>query len=184
MDAQALILRAKVRVIAAPRASGIREDEDALLVIHEGGRLGKIGRSCTVLDCKAFALAHDAARAAGDLGDEIGAEALDDLVERAGNGLQRCKPLDQFVATGDGLTALDGLAVSVDRPRRQIALAVGERLVKLHREGMGEVVENIFARRDVDTHVVPFLGRDLGQAPFHQSFAGRDYLDDSGVAAC
>jgi hypothetical protein len=47
---------------------------------------------------------------------------------------------------------------------------------------MGEVVQDIFPRRDVDANVVPFLGRDLGQAAFHQRLAGRDDLDDGGVA--
>jgi hypothetical protein len=51
---------------------------------------------------------------------------------------------DQLVAARDGFAAFDGLAVAIDRPRRQIAFAVGEGLVELHREGMGEVVENIF----------------------------------------
>jgi hypothetical protein len=37
-------------VIAAPRATGIREDQNALLIIHEGRSLGKIGRRRTVLD--------------------------------------------------------------------------------------------------------------------------------------
>jgi len=151
------------------------------LVVHEGGCLGEIGRRRPVLDGETFALAHYAPRSAGDLGHDIGAEALDDLVERAGHRLKRCEPLDQLVAAGDGLPALDGLAVAINRPRRQIALAVRERLVELHREGMGEIVEDIFPRRDVDAHVVPFLGRDFCQAPFHQGFAGRHDLDDGGV---
>jgi hypothetical protein len=64
------------------------------------------------------------------------------------------------------------VTVPEDWPRRQIAFAVGERLVELHREGMGEIVEDIFPRRDVDMHVVPFLGRDLGQSALHQCLAG------------
>ena len=39
----------------------------------------------------------------------------------------------------------------------------------------------VLPRRNVDGNIVPFLGRDLGQPPFHQGFAGRDDLDDSGV---
>jgi preprotein translocase subunit SecA len=38
---------------------------------------------------------------------------------------------------------------------RLASLPVGERLVELHREGMGEIIQHIFARRDVDAHVVP-----------------------------
>ena len=76
----------------------------------------------------------------------------------------------------------DRLAVAIDRPRGEIAFRVGEGLVELHRKGMGEVVENVFARRDVDLHVAPFLGRDLGKPALHQRFAGGDDLDDGGMA--
>src|SRR3546814_10435746 len=82
----------------------------------------------------------------------------------------------------DGLATLNRLAIAIYRPGRQFALAVGERLVKLHREGVGEIVEDIFARSDVDLHVAPILGRDLGQAALHQRLAGGDDLDDGGVA--
>ena len=70
-----------------------------------------------------IALADDAARAAGHLGDHVGAEALDDLVERAGHGRQRGELLDQAVAARDGLAALDRLAVAIDGPGAEIALA-------------------------------------------------------------
>src|SRR5207249_553389 len=82
----------------------------------------------------------------------------------------------------DGLAALDRLAVAVDGPGREIALAVGERLEELGREAVRQVIENVFARRDVDLHVAPFLGWDLGEAPLHQRLAGRDDLDDGGMA--
>src|SRR3546814_8044835 len=78
------------------------------------------------------------------------------------------------------LATLDRLAIAIYRPGRQFALAVGERLLKLHREGVGEIVEDIFARSDVDLHVAPILGRDLGQAALHQRLAGGDDLDDGG----
>ncbi len=182
MDAQPTVPRRQFGVVAAARAARLREDEDALQVIHEGGGLGEVGGGRAVLDDEAVALAHHAARASGHFGDEVRAEALDDLVERAGNGRQRSQPLDQLIAAGDGLAALDGLAVAEDGPRREVALAVGERLVELHREGMGEVVENILARRDVDADVVPFLGRNLGEPALHQRLAGRDDLDHGGMA--
>src|SRR5579875_3300521 len=47
---------------------------------------------------------------------------------------------------------------------------------------MGEIVEDVFARRDVDADVVPFLGRQLREAPLHQGLARRDDLDDGGMA--
>ena len=46
---------------------------------------------------------------------------------------------------------------------------------------MEEIIEDVLARRDVDLDVAPFLGRDLGEAPLHQRFAGRDDLNDGGV---
>src|SRR5260370_935790 len=42
MNPLALVLAAEIGVIAAPGAAGIGEDKDALVVIHEGGGLGKI----------------------------------------------------------------------------------------------------------------------------------------------
>ena len=83
MDALALIAGAEIGVIAAPGAAGIGEDEDALVVIHEGRGLGEIRRSRPGLDAEPVIAFHDAARAAGDLGDHLGAEAVQDLVERA-----------------------------------------------------------------------------------------------------
>ena len=76
-------LAGEIGVIAAPGAAGIGEDKDALVVIHKGGGLGKIRRSRTGLDAEAVIAADDAARAAGDFGDEIGAKAVQDLIERA-----------------------------------------------------------------------------------------------------
>ena len=53
MDALALIAGAEIGVIAAPGAAGIREDEDALVVIHESRCLGEIRRSGPGLDAQA-----------------------------------------------------------------------------------------------------------------------------------
>ena len=47
---------------------------------------------------------------------------------------------------------------------------------------MRQIVEHIFARRDVDLHIAPLLGRNVGEPAFHQCFAGGDDLNDSGVA--
>ena len=55
MDALALIAGAEIGVIAAPGAAGIREDEDALVVIHEGRGLGEIRRSGPGLDAEPVA---------------------------------------------------------------------------------------------------------------------------------
>ncbi len=69
----------------AINTTSIREDQDTFLVIHEGGGLGKVGRASPAFDDeargRALAFPHDAARAARYLCHEVGAEALDDLVE-------------------------------------------------------------------------------------------------------
>ena len=107
VDPQALVPGAEVGVITAPRATGIREDQDALLVVHEGGGFRKVGRPCPTFHNEArrrtLALAHNAARPARDLGDEVGAEALDDLVQRAGHWRKRSQMLDQRIAAARGL---------------------------------------------------------------------------------
>ena len=110
-------------MIGAPGAAGVGEDQDALLVVHEGLRLGEVGRAGAVLDAEPLALAHDPPRTAGDLRDHVGAEALHDLVERALHRRQRRELLDQPVAAFDGVAALHRLAVAIDRPRGEIALA-------------------------------------------------------------
>ncbi|TWG96283.1 hypothetical protein L598_002700000130 [Mesorhizobium sp. J18] len=122
MDAQPRVPGREFGVVAAASTASIGEDQDALLVVHEGLRLGEIGGRRTVLDHEPIdtasaRLADDAARAAGDLGDGIGPEMLDDLVERAWHGWQAGKLLDQRVAPGDRLTTFDGLAVAIDRTR-------------------------------------------------------------------
>ena len=43
---------------------------------------------------------------------------------------------------------------------------------------MGEVIQNVFPGRDVTADIVPFVGRDLRQAAFHQRLTRRDDLDD------
>ena len=50
VDTQAAVLRREIGVVAASGAAGIGEHEDALLVVHEGLRLGEIGRAGAGLD--------------------------------------------------------------------------------------------------------------------------------------
>src|SRR5207237_8889264 len=88
----------------------------------------------SVLDHQPIALANDATRAARNLGDHVRAEPLDDLVERAWHGRQRGELLDQAVTARDGFAALYRLAVAMDGPGGEIALAVGKRFMELDRE--------------------------------------------------
>jgi hypothetical protein len=99
VDAQPAVPRGQFGVVTAPGAASLRKDQDALQVIHEGGGLGEVGGGRAVLDDEAVTLAHHAARASGHFGDEVCAEALDDLVERAGNAPYLCPP--QFVVVSE-----------------------------------------------------------------------------------
>ena len=63
-------------------------------------------------------------------------------------------------------------------PAEEIAGVVGERFLQLHREGVHQVGEDGVPGRQVDIEVVPLRDRDVGDAAFHQRFAGRDQLDD------
>ena len=91
----------------------IGKDENTLLVVHEGLRLGEIGRPGTGLDGEPIravltSLTHDAPRTSGDLGHHVGAEPLHDLVERALHGGERRQPLDHAVPPLHGFAALHG----------------------------------------------------------------------------
>ena len=98
------------------------------------------------------------------------------------HGRQRGQLLDQPIPPFDGIAALHRLAVAKNGPRAEIALAIGERLEKLGGERVRQIIQNVLARRDVDLDVAPFLGRDFGKPALHQCFAGRDDLDDGGMA--
>ena len=82
---------------------------------------------------------------------------LHDLVERRGHRRERGELLDQRVAPGDRLLAEHGIAVTVEhRPREQVAALVGEGLLQLHGEGVGQKLDHGLARGEVDGEVVPF----------------------------
>ena len=144
MDTPRGIAAAAIGVIAAPGAAGHGEDEDAFLTRHEGGGLGEVGRGRAVAQRQAFAGcigdAQHPARAAGDLGDGLVAEAVEDLVERGLHRWQRRELLDQRIAGGHGFLAQDRGALGVGHgPRHQVALVVGERFLQLHREGVRQI---------------------------------------------
>ena len=123
------------------------------------------------------------AGASGDLGDGLAAETVEDLVQRRLHRWQGRELLDQRIAGGHGFLAQDRVAPGVGhRPRHQVALVVGEWLLQLHREGVGQIFEARLPRRQVDGDVVPFRDGDLGDAPVEQRLAGGDQLDDAGMA--
>jgi hypothetical protein len=120
VDTEPLVPDGEVGMVAAPGAAGVGEHQDALLVVHEGLRFGKVCRSCAGLDRETVEavsrLADDAAGSACDLRHRVGAEPLDNLVEGALNRWQRSQALDHAVAPVDSLTALDRLTIAVGRP--------------------------------------------------------------------
>jgi hypothetical protein len=87
MMPQPLVPAAKIRMVAAPVPPASEKIEDLLAVLHERLRFGKVCMGRPVLDRETVAiridLADDPPRAPGDLGHHVGAEPLDDLVERA-----------------------------------------------------------------------------------------------------
>ena len=173
-------------MVAAPGAAGHGEHEDALGPVHERGGLGEVGGGGPGAQRQALAAcvgqAEHPAGAPGDLGDGLVSEAVDDLVEGRLHRRHGGELLDQGVARGDGLPAEHRVAVGVmDGPAHQVAVIVGERLAQLHREGVGQIVEDVLAGREVDGEVVPFGGGDVGDAALHQGLAGGDQLDDAGA---
>ena len=154
-----------------------------LSAVHEGGGLGEVGRGRPAAQRQALAArignSQHPARAAGHFRDRLVPEMLHDLVERRRHRRQGRELLDKRVAPGDRLLAEHGVAVTVEhRPREQVAALVRERLLQLHREGVGQELDDGLPRGEVDGEVVPFRSRDLGDAPLHQRLAGRDQLDD------
>ena len=95
VDAQAPVPRRKVGVIAAPIAASVREDEDALLVIHEGCGLGRGWPAAARFPDDDGAFANDAPRAARHLGNEV--HRAGHLIQRARHRRQVCEPFDQPV---------------------------------------------------------------------------------------
>ena len=111
------------------------------------------------------------------------AMSLNDLVERAGHGIERGETLDHPVAGGDGLAALDRVALGIERgARAQIAVLVCVRFIKLRRKGMLQIGEDHVAGRQIDVQVRPFLGWNLGQTAIEDRLASRNQLDDGGMA--
>ena len=173
-------------MVAAPGAPGHGEHQDAFPGIHEGGGLGEVGRRRPAAQRQTLAArignSQHPARAAGDLGDGLVPEMLHDLVERRRHRREGGELLDQRIPAGDRLLAEHGVAVIVEhRPREQVAALVGEGFLQLHREGVGQELDDGLPRGEVDGEVVPFGRRDLGDAPLHQRLAGRDQLDDGGA---
>ena len=183
VDAAVGVGAAEVGVVAAAGVAGHREDEDLLVAVHEGARLARVGRGGAGPQGVALAVLvaepEDAPGAAGDLGDGLVAEVVEDLVQGRADRVEQAEALDQLVAQRDGLLRLHGVAVLVeDRARVRVAVVVGVLLVQHGREGVHQEVQDVLARGQVDGQVVPLGGGDLGEAALGERLAGRDELDD------
>ena len=159
-------------MIGAPRSPGVGKNKNAFLVVHERLRFSEVGGTRPVFHREAIRSvpsppAHDAARAARHLRDDVGSKALDDLVERALDRRESGQMLDQTVPSANGVPALHGLAVAGDRTGGEVSGIVGERLEQLRGKGMLEVVQDIFPRGYIDLDVVPFLSGYLRKASLH-----------------
>src|SRR5260370_13858509 len=98
--------------------------------------------------------------ASRDLGHQVGADPLHDLVEGALHRGKRGQALDHAITPLNRVAALHRLAVMKHWPRGEITVAVGERLEQLGRKAVRQVVENVFAWRDVDLDIAPFFRRN------------------------
>lgn len=92
--------------------------------------------------------------------------------------------LDHPVAAILGLARMHGVTVHEHRTREQVAVLAGVGLEELRREAVGEIVEDIVARRTANGEIAPFAGGNLREPPLHEGLGGRDQLDDGGPALC
>src|SRR3546814_2493783 len=101
------------------------------LVIHEALSFREVRRSWTVFNAKPLIFPDDPARTPRHLGDLVRPKMLDDLVERAGHGIERRKLLDHPIPCCQGRFALDRVALRLEgRARAQIAFIIRVRLIK------------------------------------------------------
>jgi hypothetical protein len=135
MHALALVAAGAIGVIAAAGAAGVGENEYPLVVVHESGGFGEIRRGGAGLDAEAVMAPDDAPGAAGDFGDEVRAEAVQDLIERALHRRQCREVLDHAVAAFDRLAGDDRIAgLVVSRTRENISVVVAVELEQLGRK--------------------------------------------------
>src|SRR5215471_17233355 len=77
--------------------------------------------------------------------------------------------LDHALAPLDRLARDNRIAVTVAGGAGvEVAFGVAVELEELRRERVAQIVENVFAGRDVAREIGPFRGRDLLQAPLQQ----------------
>lgn len=86
-------------MVAATGAASVGEDQDLLRAAHEGVGLGEIGAGAAAFDALTAACIHDDAPATPrNLGDGIGAEMPDDMIEGRADDGQGTELLKQVFA--------------------------------------------------------------------------------------
>jgi hypothetical protein len=178
-----LVLGIEAGVVGAARATGIREDKDALGSAHEGVGIGQRLVGCARFKpLAAIRQSHQSAGAAGDLSHGIGAEARDDRIERRHNRRQRAKQLQRFGLDPQRLLGVNWIARLIDHwTRALIAVLIPVAFHGARREGIVEIVSNDLAGRKIELDFGAVLDREISEAPVEQGFGGRDQLDDDTV---
>ena len=112
----------------------------------------------------------------------VGTEPLDDRIERGGDRRERAELFDHRVARRHGAAAQHRVAVLVDhRFGTRIAVLVDEDRHQPDREALGEVIDHIFARAEIDLEMLALLVGKIGKTPVEHGLGGRDQLDDDRV---
>ena len=141
-------------------------------------RFGNIGAWAPPLEALLTIAAQDQpAGPACDLGHGLGPKVFDNRIERGGDGRQRTELLDKRIARGNGARAENGIALLVAHCLgAEVAVLVGEDLHQAHREALGEVVDDKFARGQIDIERFAFFIGQVSEAPVKHGFGGRDQL--------
>ena len=185
VNAPRLVSGGQIGVIAAPSAAGIGEDQDALVAVHEGMRFGDIGAWCARLQLLAAIWPDNQPPGpAGDFGNLIGAEPFDDGIERGCDRWQCAQVFDHAVARRNGRAAQHGLTQFIAHWLGPwIAVLVSEDRHQTDWKAFGEILDHIFARRQVDFQGLAFFGREVGKSAVEHRLGRRDELDHDGMAA-
>ena len=143
----------------------VGDDDDLLVAFHGRCGLGEVGPRRTAVDLLLAAFVGDETLGApGDLGNDVGAEMPDQLVERRRHRRQRAKLLDQAVTCGHGFGADAWAAILGDRrPRALEALVVDEHVHRGDRKGVEQIVDDVLPRRQFDFEIGAFVGRQVGK---------------------
>jgi len=148
MPAPFLVLGCLRRVIGAARAARVRKDQDILLTVHEGLGLGGIATGAALFDEEMAILGLEGPdRSPRDLGDGLVAKGPEDLIQRRGDRGQRHQLHHGRITQGERLARDDQRASLIaERLGHHIAVDLHE-LLRMDREGLFEVAQNIVARR-------------------------------------